>query len=737
MKFIFWRIIICLIFLLYFENIYARNNFSLLPVAECGISKIGEIEKNIKGLPHQTLTKEELIKRNRISIKGEMLRDKLYDTTSFWNIIGSKWQKTPATCRVVTDDVYIYVANDVWYNESSNEGYLTEGDLNTIADRFINDSSSIYKLTREIFGEEVKTGLDKDNHLTIFLLDLDNDLALGNTTWISKTWLGGYSTLMDDYKDGTGFIHSNERKIIYIDTYPTFEHGKVFFDFESSSVKIKNPAPTINHNDDEEGIYFPEGPISIYSVLAHEFQHKIHSYYDPYEELWLNEGCSELAGLLNNPGIKNLGTQLSHLRYFLENSNDNLLKWDGKSKDYGGTMLFFTYLYDHFGGNIFIKSIVEDIEQGSNSIQNNLVNNGYSDTFYGIFNNWVVSNYFSDTTNPVYGYKSINLFDTAIFKTTPEDPKILRYGMNPQKVYKLETPMEINENKVMGHAGVYYSFTPAYNTTNVNINFKGEENDNKWESRVGIKKTDGSLILKYLPVALDSTGSVTIRGFSSTQVSELVLIAINQGDEDKKFSFTVSLSSHDGPFSPKELISYGQISKIDLEWNGNKNISLNTNKDIEYESTFVDDSTYVIRYFIGYNVYRSSDNQNYTKINSGSVKEEKYTDESVTPKIKYYYKVSALLYKFEIVNNKIFNKELFESNMSLETSAKAFPPLSIKARSKCFISDNIFKRNKILKGYNKEILDIKDKYLLHVPISKKIVDLYYNHSPGLLYYFAQ
>jgi hypothetical protein len=35
------------------------------------------------------------------------------------------------------------------------------------------------------------------------------------------------------------------------------------------------------------------------SVMAHELQHLIHGYHDANEELWLNEGFSELSTLLN------------------------------------------------------------------------------------------------------------------------------------------------------------------------------------------------------------------------------------------------------------------------------------------------------------------------------------------------------------------------------------------------------------------------------------------------------
>ncbi|MBI4651663.1 hypothetical protein HY745_10340, partial [Candidatus Desantisbacteria bacterium] len=430
-----------LFFLLLKSGLHA-DDIAYLPGASCGVPVIWVMEKKLKDMPLRALTRNELMKRGRVSMIGQVQYDTLGEVRGMWNIFqNTKWQQTSAVCRKVTDNIYIYVALDVWYDADVNpSGYVTGADVDQIAAKFSTDSSNIYTRTRDVFGQEQEKGLDNDEHVTIFLLDIDNDLALKNN-WINKTWVGGYSTRMDDYPDGTNNLHSNERKIIYLDAYPTFEHGKVYY--ESSKVKLKDSKPTIDHYDDDPGIYFPEGPESIYSILAHEFQHKIHGFYDPDEELWLEEGCSELAGVVNNLSSRSMWPQKSHLKAFFENSNDNLLTWKDSVRDYGVSLMFLTYLNDHFSGDAFINSLVKNKEKGVTSINDNLIDYGFTETFKEIFNKWAIANYFDDTTSfsGVYAYKSIDLFDTLIFKTTPKEPGIYQYGMNPGIRYKLEAPL--------------------------------------------------------------------------------------------------------------------------------------------------------------------------------------------------------------------------------------------------------------------------------------------------------
>ena len=101
------------------------------------------------------------------------------------------------------------------------------------------------------------------------------------------------------------------------------------------------------------------------SVMAHEFQHLIHGYHDANEELWLNEGFSELATLLN-------GYDAGGFDYVFSYDPDiQLNNWpsDPNVSDahYGASFLFVTYMLDRFGEE-FTRAVVADKDNGLVSI---------------------------------------------------------------------------------------------------------------------------------------------------------------------------------------------------------------------------------------------------------------------------------------------------------------------------------------------------------------------------------
>ena len=112
-----------------------------------------------------------------------------------------------------------------------------------------------------------------------------------------------------------------------------------------------------------EMIYIDTNPLDIttidaYATLAHEYQHLLNFSQDYKEfentgviieeEVWVNEGLSEIA-----PDVVGYGPQNDRLFYFDYTDIDSLVTWKGDLIDYANVYVFFRYLYDVFGAQIF------------------------------------------------------------------------------------------------------------------------------------------------------------------------------------------------------------------------------------------------------------------------------------------------------------------------------------------------------------------------------------------------
>jgi hypothetical protein len=75
-----------------------------------------------------------------------------------------------------------------------------------------------------------------------------------------------------------------------------------------------------------------------YQIMAHEFQHMIHNQQDGNEELWLNEGNSDLAIVLCYTGQAS-GVR-SHIMAFEQSPDNDLTQFDNQGYDYGSSLAY-------------------------------------------------------------------------------------------------------------------------------------------------------------------------------------------------------------------------------------------------------------------------------------------------------------------------------------------------------------------------------------------------------------
>ena len=153
--------------------------------------------------------------------------------------------------------------------------------------------------------------------------------------------------------------------------------------------KMLNP-----FSNEESMIYInasvgPVGTSEFFRTLSHELQHLIHYKSDPTEETWVNEGLSGLAEFL-------VGYPPESWEIFMGNPTVSLLNWSPTGShslgQYGGSSLFFTYLFHSTGGFDSLSSFVEIPDDGIQGVNVFLTELGLQKNFLNLYEEWIVAN---------------------------------------------------------------------------------------------------------------------------------------------------------------------------------------------------------------------------------------------------------------------------------------------------------------------------------------------------------
>jgi hypothetical protein len=146
-------------------------------------------------------------------------------------------------------------------------------------------------------------------------------------------------------------------------------------------------------------------------AIAHEFQHLIHSDYQRFSEIFMDEGCAMYAMILCGYGLAS-----TYINSFFATPDNSLTAWSDQGDintiaDYGAVALWTTYLADHYGGPALLGYYVQSGITGIEGINNALAYLGYKETFYDVFRDWRLANLIhSDFPGcGKYNYKSIDL----------------------------------------------------------------------------------------------------------------------------------------------------------------------------------------------------------------------------------------------------------------------------------------------------------------------------------------
>jgi hypothetical protein len=258
---------------------------------------------------------------------------------SFQLSFGGHYQ-TAVTCRLVGDNCYIFVEDDIWntrVSQSDIESLTQAFDQTTPRD----PTHGIFTIDRELFGDP--PDVDGDPRILIAIIDiLDSPIQ-------------GFSVV--GYFDVANQAPPVSREIVYLDANP--------FAINTSLAR---------------------------ATLAHEFQHLIHWKTDPDEAKWLDEGASEYAELAC--GYKD--TTATEVDSFISlATNTNLTQWEDQSWDFDHAYLWITYFVQTYGESA-LRTLIADPDSSIQSVNNTLQALGKPERFDHLFGQWAAATYRND-----------------------------------------------------------------------------------------------------------------------------------------------------------------------------------------------------------------------------------------------------------------------------------------------------------------------------------------------------
>lgn len=320
-----------------------------------------------------------------------------------------------ATCREVRTyngvQLSIWVADEEW-----SDGTITDTMVTAMADEFLEDGDTddIYEWVTNIYGDPWGTEADsysnliassESEYITILLYDIDDDGSDDGGTV-------GYYWSKDNILSSS-YSGSNERLMFYIDS---IMYG----------------------NDGSDDIwattdYWPE---TIFSTLAHEFQHMIHFYQKQitfntdYSDTWVNEMCSQvtedfLASEIDVAGPRGYGSTMTEgvafagescrLNYFNIGNDESFLDWSGTSYDYASSYAFGAFLARNYGGAELFQDIVQRAEADEYAVINAVNSlNGTSKTFEDLLIEWGKAVLNSELYDATYQYNINAAFTSSV-----------------------------------------------------------------------------------------------------------------------------------------------------------------------------------------------------------------------------------------------------------------------------------------------------------------------------------
>ena len=341
----------------------------------------GDLQKRIRDFnknPPVVSGRNTLEKQEKIYLEDDYTGENVGDKGKFWvqNVVASgSFYQADATLRAVGEYCKIWVADNVYGEESSGFYTITESRAKELQEKF----DSIYELQTKILGYEYgggtggKGGRDGDSKVLILIYDFGNSSATSG--YVGFFWGKDYYSQSVLNSSGNGDLKTNYAEIFYID----------------SKFSAKEPE-------------------LVESTLSHEFLHMISfnnnviknnksspTWYDEMMAMMTEDVMSYRLGTLvkNEPSAYEFTTAHPFFRfcdYLTVYPFSGLDMWheDGFIS-YANSYGFGSYLLRRFGGSRILSSLIKSGEVGISSIVKAVKDFGYTSGFNGLYEEYVLS----------------------------------------------------------------------------------------------------------------------------------------------------------------------------------------------------------------------------------------------------------------------------------------------------------------------------------------------------------
>ena len=332
------------------------------------------------------------------------------DVINFWAMDESgpipMFYLTSATCRHAGELSYIFVENTQWevnFNQAAVDSLATalEGDNGIVA-------------TDERYFGDIPDLMDDDPRVYFLVLDIRDGYGEGGQDWYIAGYFNPYNMFTEwearNYYGG----HSNEVEMLYIDCYPALM---------------------------EDATY----------TASHELVHLIQYGIKPFsgEELWVIENQAQTGTFL-------CGYPAYQVETFLEVGGVTPIKWTDITDPieyvagYGSGFLFFSYLYERYGGEQFIWTSMHSSTKGVQGVLEAIETaTGQTVQLEEILESWMLSCFIDDPAVG-YGWESFSIADYD--SSQPGN----RQGLDYTGIVN-ETPWSDPWHDLSGFQGDYYS----------------------------------------------------------------------------------------------------------------------------------------------------------------------------------------------------------------------------------------------------------------------------------------
>ncbi|MBI2042154.1 MAG: hypothetical protein HYT21_00140 [Candidatus Nealsonbacteria bacterium] len=361
-----------------------------------------------------------------------------------------KRSEISATLIKMSPTLYIY-AESAWWNGLDAQAKQTiEESLDSISEEF---EDNIYPSLTNLFGQEWKPGIDKDTRITLLIHQMPEQH-------------GGYTNTADEYPR-VQVPKSNEREMIYLNAQyiSSAARGKIFLSHELVHLI------TFNQKERANGVT---------------------------EDVWLNEARAEYAATILGYDDEYGGSNLAdRAKKFINKPADSLTEWQETQYDYGVTNLFVQYLVDHYGRDILVDSL-RSKKTGIASINEALLNKGFSEDFSEVFNNWAIAVLVNDCSlSDKYCYFNKNLQD---FRITP----LMNYlPLNGESTLSVT-------NSTKDWAGNWHRFVGGGDMLELEFRSLGQAN---FEVPYVVKSNNGNYSVNRLKIDKNGIGKINLNDF--------------------------------------------------------------------------------------------------------------------------------------------------------------------------------------------------------------------------------